>query len=130
MANCFSSASSRTQLVARALGVPPAKADRLIKCSRGDQLPKNTVIARGDGLIPRSVKTPREGRVVAVGGGQVMLETIFRWPGLGSEIVQSINTRDYPMAQALFVMMGGVILVMNFIVDLLYHYLDPRVTYE
>jgi len=63
-------------------------------------------------------------------GGQVMLETIFRWPGLGSEIVQSINTRDYPMAQALFVMMGAVILVMNFIVDLLYHYLDPRVTYE
>jgi peptide/nickel transport system permease protein len=63
-------------------------------------------------------------------GGQVMLETIFRWPGLGMEIVSAVNTRDYPLAQALFVIMGVVILIMNFIVDLLYHTLDPRVTYD
>jgi peptide/nickel transport system permease protein len=63
-------------------------------------------------------------------GGQVMLETIFRWPGIGMEIVSAVNTRDYPMAQALFIMMGIIILIVNFVVDLLYHYLDPRVTYE
>ena len=63
-------------------------------------------------------------------GGQVMLETIFRWPGIGMEIVSAVNTRDYPMAQALFIMMGVIILIVNFVVDLLYHYLDPRVTYE
>jgi ABC-type dipeptide/oligopeptide/nickel transport system permease component len=34
------------------------------------------------------------------------------------------------MAQALFIMMGIIILIVNFVVDLLYHYLDPRVTYE
>ena len=63
-------------------------------------------------------------------GVQVMLETIFRWPGIGMEIVSAVNTRDYPMAQALFIMMGVIILIVNFVVDLLYHYLDPRVTYE
>jgi peptide/nickel transport system permease protein len=63
-------------------------------------------------------------------GGQVMLETIFRWPGIGMEIVSAVKTRDYPMAQALFIMMGVIILIMNFIVDLLYHSLDPRVTFD
>ncbi len=63
-------------------------------------------------------------------GGQVMVETIFRWPGIGMEIVGAVNTKDFPLAQALFFMMGVIILVMNFIVDLLYAYLDPRVTYE
>lgn len=82
--------------VAHALGVPPAKADRLIKCSRGDKLPKNTVIARSDGIIPRSVKTPREGRVVAIGGGQVMLEvgeTPFElragYPGIVAQVIEN-----------------------------------------
>ncbi len=63
-------------------------------------------------------------------GGQVMLETIFRWPGIGMEIVSAVKTRDYPMAQALFIMMGLITLIMNFVVDLLYHSLDPRVTYD
>ena len=63
-------------------------------------------------------------------GGQVMLETIFRWPGIGLEIVQAVNTKDYPLAQALFIMMGVIILIMNFVVDMLYCYLDPRVRYE
>jgi hypothetical protein len=82
--------------VAHALGVPPAKADRLIKCSRGDKLAKNAVIARSDGIIPRSVKTPREGRVVAIGGGQVMLEvgeTPFElragYPGIVAQIIEN-----------------------------------------
>jgi peptide/nickel transport system permease protein len=63
-------------------------------------------------------------------GGQVMLETIFRWPGIGMEMVQAISRKDYPMAQALFMMMGVIILIMNFIVDFLYGYLDPRVRVE
>jgi peptide/nickel transport system permease protein len=63
-------------------------------------------------------------------GGQVMLETIFRWPGLGMEMVSAVNSRDYPLAQALFIMMGVIILFLNFVVDLLYHYLDPRVSYD
>jgi hypothetical protein len=60
--------------VARALGVTPNTADRLIKCKADDRLAANTEIAVGKGLFPRSVVAPREGRVVVVGGGQVLME--------------------------------------------------------
>lgn len=62
-------------------------------------------------------------------GGQVMVETVFRWPGIGKEIVTAVNYRDYPVAQGIFMMMGVVILFMNLIIDILYTYLDPRVKY-
>ena len=60
--------------VARILRLPTARADDLIECRVGDQLPAGAQIAVGRGLIPRRVRAPREGHVVAVGGGQVLLE--------------------------------------------------------
>ncbi len=60
--------------VARILGVNPGTADRLIKCKIDDHLAASTEIATGKGLFPRSVSAPREGRVVVVGGGQVLME--------------------------------------------------------
>lgn len=60
--------------VARLLGVTPSVADRLVKCKIGDRIAANTEIAVGRGLFPRSVRASREGRVVAVGGGQVLME--------------------------------------------------------
>jgi peptide/nickel transport system permease protein len=63
-------------------------------------------------------------------GGQVMLETIFRWPGIGREIVFAVNSKDFPLAQALFFLMAMIIVSLNFLVDLLYGYLDPRVSVE
>ncbi|MGE5027349.1 MAG: hypothetical protein ACM3JK_02650 [Betaproteobacteria bacterium] len=82
--------------IAHALGVSPSKADRLVKCTRGDKIAKNTVIAKGDGIIPRSVRAPRDGRVVAIGGGQVMLEvgeTPFElragYPGVVAQIMEN-----------------------------------------
>jgi hypothetical protein len=60
--------------VARTLGVSPAAADRLIKCQVDDKIAATTEIAVGRGLFPRSVRAPRDGRVVAVGGGQVLME--------------------------------------------------------
>ncbi|MBL8061864.1 MAG: hypothetical protein JNK32_02510 [Anaerolineales bacterium] len=60
--------------VARILGVSPAMADRLIKCKVDDQLSATAEIAIGKGLFPRTVRAPREGRVVAAGGGQVLME--------------------------------------------------------
>ncbi len=61
--------------VARTLGVSPAAADRLIRCQVNEIVKAGTVVAQGgNGLFPRSVRVPREGRVVAVGGGQVLLE--------------------------------------------------------
>jgi peptide/nickel transport system permease protein len=62
--------------------------------------------------------------------GQVLLETVFTWPGVGLEIVKAIFTRDYPLAQASFVLMAFVAVIMNFIVDLSYGFLDPRIVYK
>jgi len=62
-------------------------------------------------------------------GGQVLLEIVFAWPGIGREMVLSIERRDYPIAQATFVMMSVMVILMNFLVDILYSYLDPRIRY-
>jgi len=60
--------------VARILGVTPNVAERLVKCKVDDQIAASTEIAVGKGFFPRSVRAPREGRVLAVGGGQVLME--------------------------------------------------------
>ncbi len=60
--------------VARTLRISAALADKLIRCKTGDELAPNTLIASGRGIFPREVRTKREGRVVVVGGGQVLLE--------------------------------------------------------
>ncbi|MBC8462506.1 MAG: ABC transporter permease [Deltaproteobacteria bacterium] len=62
--------------------------------------------------------------------GQVILEIIFSWPGIGREIVTTLNDLDYPVAQAIFFLMSLTILTMNFVADLLYGLIDPRVTYN
>lgn len=61
--------------VARTLSITPDKADKLIRCKAGDKVPAGSVIARGRGLVPKTIKAPREARVVAAGGGQVLLES-------------------------------------------------------
>jgi peptide/nickel transport system permease protein len=63
-------------------------------------------------------------------GGQVLVETVFRWPGLGREIVYAVQMNDYPVAQATFFLMGVLVVFLNLVSDILYGYLDPRVTYE
>jgi len=60
--------------VARLLNVSSNVAERLVKCQVNDELSANAEIAKGKGMFPKSVKTPRAGRVVAVGGGQVLME--------------------------------------------------------
>lgn len=61
--------------VARAFGLSPEAADRLIRCKVGDRLNEGASVAVVNGLIARAVRAPRAGRVVAVGGGQVLIET-------------------------------------------------------
>jgi peptide/nickel transport system permease protein len=60
--------------------------------------------------------------------GQVLVELLFSWPGIGREIVTAINARDYPVAQAAFFVIALTVVVMNFLADILYGYLDPRVS--
>ena len=59
-------------------------------------------------------------------GGSVVIETIFRWPGLGKLAMDAITNRDYPVIQG-FVLLSSVIYVtVNLITDVSYHLIDPR----
>ncbi len=63
-------------------------------------------------------------------GGNVIIETVFSWPGLGRTLVRAVAAKDYPVAQAAFLMIAAVMIFMNFVADLFYSLLDPRVSYE
>ncbi|WP_458190586.1 ABC transporter permease [Haladaptatus sp. NG-WS-4] len=63
-------------------------------------------------------------------GGSVLIETVFAWPGLGREMVRAVLRRDFPVAQGTFMVLATTIITLNFIADLAYGYLDPRVTYD
>jgi peptide/nickel transport system permease protein len=63
-------------------------------------------------------------------GGQVLLEVVFNWPGMGRLMVNSISQRDYPVAQATFFLMAAVVVGLNLVVDLAYGWLDPRIRHE
>ncbi len=63
-------------------------------------------------------------------GGAVITETIFAWPGIGRLAVSSIGARDYPVVQAVVFIVAVAYTVMNFLVDVLYAYLNPRVRFS
>lgn len=60
-------------------------------------------------------------------GGAVVTETIFSWPGIGRLAIQSIYNRDYPIVQACVFLTAAVFVVLNFLVDVAYGVLDPRI---
>lgn len=62
-------------------------------------------------------------------GGAVVIESIFNWPGVGNLALQSIQQRDFPMVQGTVLVIAVVFTVVNFVVDLTYAALDPRVKY-
>jgi peptide/nickel transport system permease protein len=59
-------------------------------------------------------------------GGSVVIETIFRWPGIGKLVMDSITARDYPVIMGFVIIMGTIYVVINQLADMLCHYLDPR----
>jgi peptide/nickel transport system permease protein len=61
-------------------------------------------------------------------GGNVVIETVFAWPGIGRVLVQAVQGADYPVAQGAFIMIAFVLVIMNTIADLAYAWLDPRVS--
>jgi peptide/nickel transport system permease protein len=60
-------------------------------------------------------------------GGAVVTETVFAWPGMGQLAVQAIYQRDYPVVQCIVLLLGGVFVVVNWLVDMSYSLLDPRI---
>lgn len=62
--------------------------------------------------------------------GAIITEQIFSWPGLGRLLIQSITTRDYPQVQASILVIALTYILVNFISDLLYAAVDPRIKLE
>lgn len=60
-------------------------------------------------------------------GGNVVVETVFSWPGIGRLLVNAVAASDYPLAQGAFLIITFFLIIMNFIADVTYQLLDPRV---
>jgi ABC-type dipeptide/oligopeptide/nickel transport system permease component len=99
-------------LTARAKGL----SDRLIvwrHAVRNALLPMVTLIALSLGYIV---------------GGALLIEVIFSWPGIGLGMYTAIGQRDYPMLQGGFLILTVSVILLNFIADLVYFRLDPRIS--
>ncbi len=62
--------------------------------------------------------------------GAIITEQIFSWPGLGRLLLQSIAARDYPQMQGSILLIALTYIFVNLLTDLLYAFVDPRITYE
>lgn len=63
-------------------------------------------------------------------GGAILVETIFSWPGMGRLIVEAIGNKDYAVIQGCVLFMAIFYVLINLIVDIIYLYLNPKVSYE
>ena len=99
-------------LTARAKGLPVR---RIVwrHAVRNAMLPMVTLIALELGFIV---------------GGALLVEVIFSWPGIGLAMYSAIGQRDYPMLQGGFLILTVSVILLNFVADLLYFRLDPRIS--
>ena len=97
-------------------------------------------LARAKGLKPSVIMFKHAARNALLGvvtisgimigfavGGQVVVESLFSWPGMGQLMVESAASHDYPVAQGTFLMLAILVIGLNFFTDVLYCYLDPRI---
>ena len=61
--------------------------------------------------------------------GSLITETVFSWPGIGRLTVQAIQTRDYPLVQGCVLVIAVSYVLVNFLTDLAYRLVDPRIIY-
>ena len=61
-------------------------------------------------------------------GGSITIEYVFSYPGIGLQVVEAIDQRDFPILQGAFLLLTITVILFNLIADLLYFKLDPRIT--
>ena len=99
-----------------------------IKLARLKGLPERTVIVKHafkNAFIP--VLTLAAVNLVVMINVAVVVEVVFSWPGVGRLLFDGLINRDFPVMQGVVLMAGMMIIATNFIVDVLYGYLDPRI---
>jgi len=97
-------------------------------------------LAKAKGLKPSRVMLRHAARNALLGvvtiasimvgfavGGQVVVESLFSWPGMGQLMVESAAAHDYPVAQGTFLTLAILVISLNFLTDVAYCYLDPRI---
>jgi len=92
------------------LGLPDSKVLQYV--FRNSMLPQVTGLAINLGMIL---------------GGSLITELVFSYPGTGFLIFRALSTLDYPLIQGIFILLISTLLLANFIVDLIYAYIDPRI---
>lgn len=99
-----------------------------IRTARAKGLSEGTVLMRHalkNAFIP--VVTVLGLQMGTLLGGAVITETVFAWPGMGMVTVTAIHQRDYPVVQSAVLVSAVLVVLINWFVDVLYHYLDPRI---
>ena len=102
-----------------------------IRAVRAKGLPEKEIVLRHalkPALLP--VISYLGPAAAAILTGSVVIEKIFTIPGIGSYFVQGALNRDYTLVMGVVILYGVLILVFNFLVDLLYAWLDPRIRYD
>ncbi|UYN96353.1 MAG: ABC transporter permease [Enhydrobacter sp.] len=102
-----------------------------VKLARLKGLPEAMVIGKHafkNALIP--VITLAGINLVVMINVAVVVETVFAWPGIGRLLYEGITFRDFPIVQAVVVLGGSMIIVVNLLVDILYAVIDPRIRLE
>lgn len=116
---------------------------RLMRSSMVEELDKDYVkMARAKGLPERrvvrkhvlrnsliSVVTVAAIQVAFIISGSVVVEYVFSYPGIGRLLVRRVGNRDFPVIQAVVLLIGVAVIFANLFADVLYAYLDPRIRY-
>jgi peptide/nickel transport system permease protein len=102
-----------------------------IRSARGKGLARNKVI------VFHGLKNAMIPMVTNIGlslpllvSGAVITEQMFSWPGIGTLMIQSINSRDYPTIMGVTALITVVVLLGNLLTDVAYGFLDPRISYR
>ena len=99
-----------------------------VRTARAKGMPSRRVIgvhALRNAMIP--VITTIGLQIGVLMAGAILTETIFSWPGIGKWMIDSISRRDYPVVQSGLLLIAGMVMVVNLLVDLTYGLINPRI---
>lgn len=104
------------------------KSSGYVRTARSKGLAPRTVLSRHivrNALIP--ILTITGIQLATILSGLMVVEVVFAWPGLGRLIYDSVEARDYPVVQGGVLLVAALFLLVNFVVDVLYAVVDPRI---
>lgn len=99
-----------------------------VRTARAKGMPARRVIgvhALRNAMIP--VVTTIGLQIGVLMAGAILTETIFSWPGIGKWMIDSISRRDYPVVQSGLLLIAGMVMLVNLLVDLTYGLINPRI---